>query len=183
MFGRHQRTRAPAPTQQYRRITDTQLANHMEKRLANAEKVKEKGPKLASRAFQPGDRVVVQDPISKLWETHGQITEKISRRRYHVRADAGHKLMRNGKFIRLTSQTGPGPNTMGQANRPQPERGPGSNTMAQVHPPPPEPPEDNAPPGEVVATSYNEPARRPATVPARRESSKRKRKKPQRYLD
>ena len=149
----------------------------MKKRLDNAEKVKEKGPKLASQEFQLGDRVVAQDPISKLWDTHGLILEKVSRRRYQIQADAGHVFTRNGKFIRLTSQTGLGPNTMGQANRPQPETGPGPNTMVQVHRPQHEPEkQDNAPPKEVVVTG-------PKPAPARRESSKRTKKKPKRYLD
>ena len=153
----------------------------MKKRLDNAEKVKERGPKLASQEFQLGDRVVAQDPISKLWDTHGLVTEKISRRRYHIQADAGHVLTRNGKFIRLTSQTGLGPNTMGQANRPQPETGPGPNTMVQVHRPQPEPEtQDNAPPPEVVITGQK-PATKPA--PARREGSKQTKKRPKRYLD
>ena len=149
----------------------------MEKRLANAEKVKEKGPKLTSRAFQPGDRVVVQDPISKLWETHGLVTEKISRRRCHIQADAGHAVMRNGKFIRLTNQMGLGPNTMGQATHPSTSQtGPGPNTMAQVHRPQPEETQDNAPPSEVVVTG-------PKPAPARREGSKQTKKRPKRYLD
>ena len=115
----------------------------MKKRLENAEKVKECGPKLASPEFQLGDRVVVQHPVTKVWDTHGRITRKYNKRRYLIQADAGHTLFRNGKFIRLSA-----------AN---------------------EPPTTSSPP-------------RPSTSPkpapqARRESSKRTRKKPSRYLD
>ena len=148
LFGRRQRTRAPAPIQHYQRITDAQLANHMKERLVNAEKVKENGPKLASREFQLDERVVVQNPITKLWDTHGCISHKLAKRRYRIRADEGHFLMRNGKFIKLSA-------------RAEPEK------------------QDNAPPPEVVNTGP-----KPAPVPqARRESSKRSKKKPRRYLD
>ena len=166
LFGRRQRTRAPATSQQYKRISDVQLAKHMEKRLANAEKVKEKGPKLTSKPFKPGDRVVVQDPISKLWETHGHVVEMVSRRRYCVRADAGHELTRNGKFIRLASQGGLGGQIPG--------------CKSQAHPTPAQAAkEDNAPPREVVNASPDE----PVTIPARQGRPKRKTRRPQRYLD
>ena len=154
MFGRRQRTRAPAPTQHYRRITDEQLAGHMKARLDNADKVKENGPKLAGHEFQLGDRVVTQNPITKLWYTHGRICRKHSKRRYRIQADEGHSFSRNGKFIKL-SATG-------------------------LTPKPATRQEDNAPPTEVVVTS-RKPATKPA--PARREGSKRNKKKPKRYLD
>ena len=37
----------------------------MKTRLENAEKVKEKGPKLAGHEFELGDRVVFQNPLTK----------------------------------------------------------------------------------------------------------------------
>ena len=79
----------------------------MKKRLENAEKVKECGPKLASPVFKLGDRVVVQHPVTKVWDTHGRITRKYNKRRYLVQADAGHTLFRNGKFIRLSAANEP----------------------------------------------------------------------------
>ena len=149
LFGRRQRTRAPAPTQHYRRITDTQLAHHMKERLVNAEKVKEDGPKLASRPFQLDERVVVQNPITKVWDTHGRIDRKLTERRYRIQADEGHYLMRNRKYIKLSARAEPG--------------------RMQA----------NAPPIEVVNTGA-----KPAPIlPARRESSKRSKKRPRRYLD
>jgi hypothetical protein len=75
----------------------------MKKRLENAEKVKESGPKLASPEFKLGDRVVVQHPVTKVWDTHGRITRKYNKRRYLIQADAGHTLFRNRKFIRLSA--------------------------------------------------------------------------------
>ena len=120
----------------------------MKERLSNAEKVKENGPKLASREFQLDERVVVQNPITKLWDTHGRISHKLTERRYRIQADEGHFLMRNRKFIKLSA-------------RAEPEK------------------QDNAPPPEVVNTGP-----KPAPIPpARRESSKRSKKKPRRYLD
>ena len=112
LFGRRQRTRAPAPKQHYQRITDAQLATHMRKRLENAEKVKEHGPKLTSPEFQLDDRVVVQHPITKVWDTHGPITRKFTRKRYRRQADAGllygaGARPRNGKFIKLSAAREP----------------------------------------------------------------------------
>ena len=104
LFGRRQRTRAPAPKQHYQRIADARLATHMKKRLEDAEKVKEHGPKLTSLEFQLDDRAVVQHPITKVWDTHGRITHKFTRRRYRRQADAGaYYMARNGKFIKLSA--------------------------------------------------------------------------------
>ena len=141
----------------------------MKRRLENADKVKENGPRLTSQPFKLGDRVIVQNPLSKLWETHGEVIELLKKRRYRVRADAGHELMRNGKFIRLTSQGGLGGQIPG--------------CKSQAHPPPTraEPvKEDNAPPLEVVNASPDE----PVTIPARHQGRpKRKTRRPQRYWD
>ena len=79
----------------------------MKRRLENAEKVKESGPKLASPEFKLGDRVVVQHPTTKVWDTHGHIIRKYSKRRYRIQADAGHTLTRNGKFIRPSAANEP----------------------------------------------------------------------------
>ena len=120
----------------------------MKERLTNAEKVKEDGPKLASRPFQLDERVVVQNPITKLWDIHGRIDRKFTDRRYRIQADEGHYLTRNKKYIKLSARAEPG--------------------QMQA----------NAPPQEVVNTGA-----KPAPIPARRESSKRSKKRPRRYLD
>ena len=75
-----------------------QLTTHR-KRLKNAEKIKENGPKLTSPEFKLDDRVVVQHP--KVWDTHGHIIRKLTRRRYRRQADAG--LLGTGKFIKLSA--------------------------------------------------------------------------------
>ena len=90
----------------------------MKKRLENAEKVKECGPKLASPVFKLGDRVVVQHPVTKVWDTHGRITRKYNKRRYLIQADAGHTLFRNGKFIRLSAANEPPTNEPPTASSP-----------------------------------------------------------------
>ena len=139
LFGRCQRTRAPAP-KHYQRIANAQLTTHMKKKLKNAEKVKENEPKLASPEFKLDDRVVVQHP--KVWDTHGHITRKLNRGRYRRQANAG--LIGPGKFIKLRA----------------------------AHEPP-------------TTTSWTpKPPWSPKPAPqARREGSKRTRKKPSRYLD
>ena len=103
MFRWRQRTRAPASVQQYKRISDEKLASHMKARLENAEKVKENGPKLAGHEFKLGDRVVAQNPLTKLWDTHGIVSEKLSKRRYRIQTDEGYSFLGNGKFIRLSA--------------------------------------------------------------------------------
>ena len=84
------------------------LASHIKARLENAKKVKEKGPKLAGHEFKLGDIVVAQTPLSNLWDTHGIVTKRHSKRRFRIQADEGNSFSRNGKFIRL-SATGPTP--------------------------------------------------------------------------
>ena len=121
----------------------------MKERLSNAEKVKEDGPKLASRPFELDERVVVQNAITKLWDVHGRIDRKYTDRRYRIQADEGHYLTRNKKYIKLSA-------------RAEPERM-----------------QANAPPQEVVNTG----AKPAPIVPACRESSKRSKKRPRRYLD
>ena len=95
---------------------------------------------------------------TKLWDTHGRIYRKFNDRRYRIQADAGHFLTRNKKFIKLSARAG--------------------------NEPPDEPPDElmqaNAPPPEVVITTGKKPA---PVVPARRESSKRTKKRPRRYLE
>ena len=107
----------------------------MKARLDNADKVKENGPKLAGHEFQLGDRVVTQNPITKLWDTHGHVCHKHSKRRYRIQADEGHSFSRNGKFIKLSAA---------------------GLTPEPAH----TPKQDNAPPPEVVV-----PGPKPATVP------------------
>ena len=124
----------------YQTITDAQLTTHKKKRLKNAEKVKENEPKLASPEFKLDDRVIVQYP--KVWDTHGHITRKLTRKRYRRQADEG-LLYGTGKFIKLSA----------------------------AH----EPPTASSPPKPPWSP-------KPA-LQARRESSKRTRKKPSRYLD
>ena len=84
------------------------LANLMEARLENAKKVKENDPKLSGHEFELSDRLIAQNPLTKLWDTHGIITKKHSNRSFRVQANEGHSFSRNGKFIRL-SATGPTP--------------------------------------------------------------------------
>ena len=163
MFGRRQQTRAPASVQQYKRISDEKLASHMKARLENAEKVKENGPKLAGQEFKLGDRVVAQNPLTKLWDTHGIVSEKLSKRRYRIQTDEGYSFFRNVEFIRLSATS----------LTPEPPNPPTNESRGSL------PQEDNALPPEVVVLGQ-----KPTTVPpARRQSSKRTKRKPKRYLD
>ena len=67
-LGCRQRTLLPAPKSQYLRLSNETLATHMNKRLLDAEKVKELGPGKAEQKFMVGDQVVLQHPISKEWD-------------------------------------------------------------------------------------------------------------------
>ena len=64
----------------------------MKARLENAEKVKEKSPKLAGHEFELSDRVVAQNSLSKLWDIHGIVTKRHSKRRFHIQADEGNSF-------------------------------------------------------------------------------------------
>ena len=92
IFRRRQPTLAPAPVQQYRRISDKKLASHMKVRLENAEKVKEKGPKIAGHEFKLGDRVVPQNSLTILWDTHGIVTKRHSKRRFRIQVEEDHSF-------------------------------------------------------------------------------------------
>ena len=62
----------------------------MKARLKNAEKVKERGPKLTGHEFELGDRLVTRNPLTKLWDNHRIMTKKHSKRRFHIQADEGN---------------------------------------------------------------------------------------------
>ena len=109
IFGRRQWTQAPAPVQQCRRFSDKKLASQKKVRLENAEKVKEKGPKIAGHEFKVDDRVVTQNTLTKLWDTHGIVTMRHSKRRFCIKVEEGQSFSRNGKLIKL-SATGITPN-------------------------------------------------------------------------
>ena len=50
-----------------------------------------------------GSTVLVQDPISKRWDSMAQVVGTADRRRYHLRFPSGRILWRNKKFLRLAS--------------------------------------------------------------------------------
>ena len=81
-----------SPLLQYKRISDKKLASHMKARLENTKKVKEKDPKLTGHEFELGDRVVAQNPLSKLWDTHKIVTKRHSKWRFRIQADEGNSF-------------------------------------------------------------------------------------------
>lgn len=86
--------------------------------------------------FVVGNHVLIQHPISKLWDTPGVIVEVGQHRDYLIKTSAGRIFRRNRRFLRLRVPTFPTPNGIPpRAASPQPE------TAQQVQPEPAKPPQ------------------------------------------
>ena len=74
-------------------------------------------------SFRPGQRVALQDPVSKEWSVRGQIIEEVAPRSFAVRVPGGHKpLRRNRQQLRkLHSTTSTNGDTLNQ-NQQQPQQ-------------------------------------------------------------
>lgn len=100
MFGRRQRTRLPALPQAYDPI-DWEIAE--EKRAMGREKMKENHDKSA-KSLQPlniGQKVRLQNPLSKIWDKTGTINDvRQNGRSYEIQLKSGKNILRNRHFIK-----------------------------------------------------------------------------------
>ena len=102
LYGRRQRTDAPAIPSAYDRIPDATFAEHEARREEKMEKYQsykdESSRSLAQ--MEPGDKVIAQNMLTKRWDAQATI---VSRRRdgrsYWVDID-DRKFVRNRKFLR-----------------------------------------------------------------------------------
>ena len=62
--------------------------------------------KTRTETFRPGQRVALQDPVSKEWSVRGEIVEEVAPRSFSVRIDGTRKLLRrNRRHIRKLHST------------------------------------------------------------------------------
>ena len=107
LFGRRQRTQIAALPSAYQRITDSQLATHESCRKEKMDKQKSYAD-LSSKTLPPldvGTHVIVQDPISKRWNSSAVITHRRNARSYTIRSPNGKFYLRNRKFLRPKTET------------------------------------------------------------------------------
>ena len=105
-FGRRQRTEAVALPSAYDRINDSEISEHesrrreeMEKRKINVDQSSKSLP-----ALSVGTQVIVQNPITKRWDSTAVITKKRNDRSYTIRNESGKFYLRNRKFLRPKNQ-------------------------------------------------------------------------------
>ena len=102
LYGRRQRTDAPAIPAAYDRIPDAKFAEHEARREEKMDKHRSYSDQSSRplKPMKPGDKVIAQNTLTKRWDTHATI---ISRRRdgrsYWINSD-GRNYVRNRKFLR-----------------------------------------------------------------------------------
>ena len=102
MFGRRMRSEAPALPSAYERIDDSTIQLHESRRKEEMEKKKliaDKSSKPLS-LLEVGDTVLIQDPISKRWDSSALVVHRRNERSYKVRTSNGKYYLRNRKFLR-----------------------------------------------------------------------------------
>lgn len=101
MFGRQQRSIVPCPPDALIRPT----SKEDEKWIEQCDKLEEKrrvhfdSRTKSLEELSIGDRVAIQDPVSKRWIKKGEIIESGHRRRYLVAFEDGSVKFRNRKFL------------------------------------------------------------------------------------
>ena len=102
LYGRRQRTDAPAIPSAYERVPETKLAEHEARREERMEKHQSYADQTSHslNPMKPGDKVIAQNMLTKRWDAQGTI---ISRRRdgrsYWIDID-DRRYIRNRKFLR-----------------------------------------------------------------------------------
>merc|ERR1712131_344584 len=62
--------------------------------------------KATTETFKPGQRVAIQDPVSKQWSIKGQIVEEVAPRSFTIRTSGTQQLLRrNRRHIRKPHST------------------------------------------------------------------------------
>ena len=103
LFGRRQRTETPALPKAYERITDETISEHESGRKEKMEKEKNRvdqhSKKLAN--LYNGDKIIIQNPITKRWDTKGTVIEKRKNGRSYLVKANGRYYTRNRIFLRI----------------------------------------------------------------------------------
>ena len=127
LFGRRQRTNAPALPQAYRRLSNEELEKF---ETLRREEVEARSRKKGSRNLPPlciGQVVAIQDPISSRWDSRGTIKRILNKKRSYLVDIDGRKFLRNRRFlqpclIQELPDYAPEPPILFQVFRPPPRR-------------------------------------------------------------
>ncbi|XP_043209539.1 uncharacterized protein LOC122374691 [Amphibalanus amphitrite] len=124
----------------------------------------------AHPALRVGQKVIVQDPITKVWNRTGTVTGVGSRRDFNIRLPSGRLMWRNRRYLRPQSvAASQSPPPQPQSPPPQQRRPDGEATAGSPRPAPPLPPVDGV--GEPPAPLTDAPAA-PADAPEPRRSNR-----------
>ena len=85
--------------QDYLRVKDQLFHSRLDQRGKESSRVMKHGPKRKDRKFDPGDKVMVQDPKTKRWTIKATIVKNHGKRSYRVN-DGTKEFFRKRKFIR-----------------------------------------------------------------------------------
>ena len=100
MFSRRQRTTLPTIPTSYDQL-DTQEISAATNPNRKAKRHIDKHSVIL-QPFNPGDSVVIQDPIKKKWDKYGIIKSNVNDRSYEVKFNDNSILRRNRRFIRAS---------------------------------------------------------------------------------
>jgi len=104
LFGRVLRDGVPTKLDQY-------LPQHREAVLRRQEAVESYRRQMEKienvRRFRKGDRVAVQDPVSKRWNLRAIVIDEPKFRNYIVETEEGGRYRRNQKFLKLLPNPNP----------------------------------------------------------------------------
>jgi len=116
--------------------------------------------------IQVGSTVALQNPRTKLWDIYGTIVNVSLHRRYSVKTQSGHVLVRNRRFLRRRT---PASIITSDNNKPQPASTPQSAEHLNN--------------GQILPQDLQTPAWHPQTPPQEPRRSERNRRPPQRLIE
>jgi hypothetical protein len=102
LFGRAQRTRSPAISSAYNRISDHHLAEAEARRGEIMEAVKQRYDSHTQELpeLSPGMNVLVQDPRTKKWTQTAEIIESRKNKKSFLISLNGKEIVRNRRFLK-----------------------------------------------------------------------------------
>ena len=99
-FGRRQRTTLPADPNAFRPIDVRRGEAARKEARISSKRHADKGM-VKLQCLREGDRVLIQHPISKLWDSSGKVIEiRQHGRSYYIETDEGTVCVRNRRFLK-----------------------------------------------------------------------------------
>jgi hypothetical protein len=134
VFGRSLRSKVPAMPEALAAPVDSAGQEEKRRQLADRARAHYDVHALDVQPLCVGQRVRIQDSVSKLWDKAGVIIAAGRNRDYHVKIDSGRTYWRNRKFVRLDKV----PATEAVQRRPPPPEPSGGKGRKRVHLPEPQ---------------------------------------------